>query len=78
MGNQAVLTQPATTSASIPTLFAEQVARTPDALALTFEGDSMTYRELDEAANRLAQLLAGHGAGPGHAWHSFSSVRRRR
>ena len=25
----------------------------------------MTYRELEEAANRLAHLLAGHGAGPG-------------
>ena len=25
----------------------------------------MTYRELDEAANRLAHLLAEHGAGPG-------------
>src|SRR5262249_11945846 len=28
-------------------------------------GLSMTYRELEEAANRLAHLLAGHGAGPG-------------
>ena len=50
---------------SIPVLFAEQVARTPEAVAVTFEGRSMTYRELDEAANRLAHLLAGHGAGPG-------------
>ena len=25
----------------------------------------MTYRELEEAANRLAHLLAAHGAGPG-------------
>ena len=25
----------------------------------------MTYREVEEAANRLAHLLAGHGAGPG-------------
>ena len=64
IGNRAVLTQPAT-PVSIPVLFAEQVARTPEAVAVTFEGRSMTYRELDEAANRLAHLLAGQGAGPG-------------
>ena len=46
-------------------MFAAQVARTPEAVALTFEGRSMTYRELEEAANRLAHLLAGHGVGPG-------------
>ncbi|MFI5511726.1 amino acid adenylation domain-containing protein, partial [Mycobacterium sp. NPDC051804] len=64
-GNQAVLSQPAPAAVSVPELFAAQVARTPDALALTCDGRSMTYRELDEAANRLAHLLAAHGAGPG-------------
>ncbi|WP_312029447.1 non-ribosomal peptide synthetase, partial [Mycolicibacterium sp. CBMA 334] len=62
--NRAVLTKPAAAE-SIPTLFAEQVARTPDAVAVTFEGRSMTYRELDEAANRLAHLLSGQGVGRG-------------
>ena len=65
VGNRAVLTEPVTAPVSIPVLFAEQVARAPEAVAVTFEGRSMTYRELDEAANRLAHLLADHGAGPG-------------
>ncbi|HEY2500377.1 MAG TPA: amino acid adenylation domain-containing protein, partial [Mycobacterium sp.] len=65
IGNRAVLDQPAPTSVSIPALFAAQVARAPEAVALTFEGRSMTYRELDEAANRLAYLLADQGVGPG-------------
>ena len=64
-GNRAVLTQPAPRPVSIPALFAAQVARTPEAVALSCEGRSWTYRELDEAANRLAHLLAGQGAGPG-------------
>ena len=64
-GNRAVLTQPATPPVSIPVVFAAQVARTPEAVAVTFGGRSMTYRELEEAANRLAHLLAGQGAGPG-------------
>ena len=63
--NRAVLTQPAPTPVSIPVLWAAQVARTPEAVAVTFEGRSLTYRELEEAANRLAHLLAGQGAGPG-------------
>src|SRR5262249_29429528 len=64
-GNRAVLTEPATSPASIPALFAAQVARSPEAVAVTFAGRSMTYRELEEAANRLAHLLAAHGVGPG-------------
>ena len=62
--NRAVLTQPAT-PVSIAVSFAEQVARTPEAVALVCGERSMTYRELDEVANRLAHLLAGQGAGPG-------------
>jgi amino acid adenylation domain-containing protein len=46
-------------------MFAAQAARTPDAVAVTFEGSSMTYREVDEAADRAAQVLAGCGAGAG-------------
>ena len=60
-----MLTQPATAPVSIPVLFAAQVARTPEAVALTCEEPLVTYRELEEAANRLAHLLAGQGAGPG-------------
>ena len=46
-------------------LFDAQVARTPEAVAISFEGRSLTYRELEEAANRLAHLLAAQGVGPG-------------
>src|SRR6476659_8206642 len=63
-GNRAVLTRPVT-PVSIPVVFADWVACTPGAAAVTFEGRSMTYRELEEASNRLAHLLAGYGAGPG-------------
>ena len=64
-GNRAVLTQPAPPAVPIPVLFAAHAAQTPDAVAVSFEGRSMTYRELDEAANRLAHLLAAQGLGPG-------------
>ena len=64
-GNRAVLTQPAPTRVSIPALFAAQVARAPEAVALVCGEVSWTYRELDEASNRLAHLLVGQGVGPG-------------
>ncbi|MFG2825496.1 amino acid adenylation domain-containing protein [Kitasatospora sp. NPDC048365] len=37
----------------------------PQAPALLGDGFALTYRELDESANRLAHALAGIGAGPG-------------
>ena len=64
-GNRAVLTAPAPAPVSVPVVFADRVARTPAAAAVTFEGRSMTYRELDEASNRLAHLLFEQGAGAG-------------
>ena len=64
-GNRAVLTRPATDPVSIPQLFAGQVARDPAAAALTCDGRSMTYSELDDSSNRLAQLLSSRGARPG-------------
>jgi non-ribosomal peptide synthetase component F len=34
--------------------FEQQAATTPDAVAVSFEGDRVTYRELNARANRLA------------------------
>jgi non-ribosomal peptide synthetase component F len=63
--NRAVFTGPSATPESIPAVFAAQAAQSQDAVALTFQGRAMTYRELDDASNRLAHLLADHGARPG-------------
>ncbi len=41
-----------------------QVSRTPNAEALVFEDQTLTYRELNARANRLAHRLLAAGAGP--------------
>lgn len=72
LGNRAVLTAPAARPVSIPELFTAQVSAEPDAVALTFGGSSLTYRELDEAADRLTIQLGHRGVGPGDRVILFS------
>ena len=46
-------------------LIGEQTARTPDAVAVTYEGQNLTYAELDRRSNRLARYLIKIGVTPG-------------
>ncbi|MGB6479856.1 MAG: amino acid adenylation domain-containing protein [Candidatus Sulfotelmatobacter sp.] len=45
-------------------LFESQVDRTPEATAVAFGNESLTYRELNQRANQLAHHLVSLGVGP--------------
>ncbi len=64
-----VAPQPATTlpAMTLPALIARQAERQPDALAVTDGSTALTYRELVDAAGRLAAVLTARGIGPGSA-----------
>ncbi len=49
----------------VHTAFEEQVARTPDAVALVCEQASLTYAQLNIRANKVAHVLVGMGVRPG-------------
>jgi amino acid adenylation domain-containing protein len=60
--NQTEIEYPATST--IHQLFARQVARMPDAIALVFEDQQLSYAALDRRANQLAHYLRSLGVGP--------------
>jgi len=53
------------TNECIHTLIAKQAASTPDAAAVVYENERLTYRELDAKANQLAHHLIALGVKPG-------------
>ncbi|GAB2934280.1 hypothetical protein GCM10027280_22590 [Micromonospora polyrhachis] len=50
---------------TIPALFGKQAAIRPDAVAVSFEGQSLNYADLDTRSNQLAHHLRTRGIGPG-------------
>jgi mycobactin peptide synthetase MbtE len=48
---------------TLTALVQEQAARTPEAVALVYEGRHYSYRELNEQANRVAHWLIAQGVG---------------
>ncbi|MEU4639497.1 non-ribosomal peptide synthase/polyketide synthase [Micromonospora sp. NPDC023814] len=50
--------------ATLPALFEAQVSRSPEHPALVSEGETLTYAQFNERANRLAHLLVARGVGP--------------
>src|SRR5262249_48219204 len=48
----------------IQQLFEDQVARTPEAVAVSDERTQLSYRQLNERANQLAHHLRSLGVGP--------------
>ncbi|TYS22448.1 nonribosomal peptide synthetase DhbF [Bacillus subtilis] len=50
--------------ACLPEQFEKQASLSPDAIAVVYEDQSLSYAELNEKANRLARMLISEGVGP--------------
>jgi amino acid adenylation domain-containing protein len=57
-------TAPSGPAKTVIDLFQDHVLRTPDAMALTFSGETMTYAELNDRSNQLAHFLRRLDVGP--------------
>ncbi|MFD0363048.1 amino acid adenylation domain-containing protein [Nocardia sp. GCM10030253] len=55
---------PAAAPATLADLLTAAAARDPHATAIVFEGQQLSYREVDERSNRLARILIQRGVGP--------------
>ncbi|WFR71257.1 amino acid adenylation domain-containing protein [Prescottella defluvii] len=59
-----VLGEPGGSLRTLPEIFAAGAARDLDAVALSFSGREVTYRELDTRSSRIARVLIDQGVGP--------------
>lgn len=50
---------------TISDLFVEQVEQSPDDIAIVYKQDKLTYQELNNQANKLAEFLSHSGVKPG-------------
>jgi amino acid adenylation domain-containing protein len=72
-------TTPYPENATVPGLFAEHVRRTPDAVAVLLDEETLTYGELDARSERIAANLHELGVMPGafvgvHVERSFGMI----
>jgi len=51
-------------NACVPELFEAQAKKTPNSVAVVFNGEQLTYSELNERSNQFAQYLSTLGVGP--------------
>ncbi|MFL6284241.1 MAG: amino acid adenylation domain-containing protein [Pyrinomonadaceae bacterium] len=56
-------TEQSFTASTLPEMFEAQAEETPEATALIFEGHTLSYRELNQRANRVAHYLISQGVG---------------